>query len=148
VPNFPAIVAEVLRELRRTPELRYAHRLHGVLLIAHGFAYRTVATLLGDAPRTLAYWWRRYREAGMTALREPPPHGRHRRLTDSQIKEIAVTVRQPPAAASIPGARWTGATLAQWIERQYGIRLGPRQAQRILHDLAGPSQQPPGGDKP
>ncbi len=117
--------------------MRYAHRLHGVLLIAHGFAYRTVATLLGDAPRTLSYWWRRYREAGLAALREPPPHGRPKRLTAAQIQEVVTIIRESAA-----GTRWTGKMMAELIGRRFGIQLSTRQARRILHDL-GQSKRPP-----
>jgi NAD(P)-dependent dehydrogenase (short-subunit alcohol dehydrogenase family) len=43
-------------EIRRSEESRYDHRLHGVLLVAHGMNCCQVADILGDAPRTVAYW--------------------------------------------------------------------------------------------
>jgi hypothetical protein len=39
-------------EIRRSEESRYDHRLHGVLLVAHGMNCCQVADILGDAPRS------------------------------------------------------------------------------------------------
>jgi hypothetical protein len=49
-------------EIRRSEESRYDHRLHGVLLVAHGMNCCQVADLLGDAPRTVAYRAERFEE--------------------------------------------------------------------------------------
>ena len=40
-------------EIRRSPDSRYDHRLHGVLLVAQGMSCRKVAEALGDSPRTV-----------------------------------------------------------------------------------------------
>ena len=57
-------------EIRRSEESRYDRRLHGVLLVAYGMNCCQVADLLGDAPRTVAYWVERFEEKGFGALRE------------------------------------------------------------------------------
>src|ERR1043166_6687902 len=44
------------QEIQRSEESRYDHRLHGVLLVAHGITCPDVARLLGDAPRSVEYW--------------------------------------------------------------------------------------------
>lgn len=44
------------QEIQRSEESRYDHRLHGVLLVAHGVTCPAVAALLGDAPRSAEYW--------------------------------------------------------------------------------------------
>src|SRR5580692_12929434 len=51
-------------EIRRSEESRYDHRLHGLLLVAYGMNCCQVADLLGDAPRTVAYWVERFEEKG------------------------------------------------------------------------------------
>ena len=43
-------------EIQRSPESRYDHRLHAILLIVRGNSGQEVARLLGDAPRTVANW--------------------------------------------------------------------------------------------
>ena len=51
-------------EIRRSEESRYDHRLHGLLLVAYGMNCCQVADLLGDAPRTVAYWVERSKKRG------------------------------------------------------------------------------------
>ena len=57
-------------EIRRSEESRYDHRLHGVLLVAHGMNCCQVADILGDAPRTVAYWVERFEQKGLGGLHE------------------------------------------------------------------------------
>jgi hypothetical protein len=56
-------------EIRRSEEARYDHRLHGLLLVAYGMNCCQVADLLGDAPRTVAYWVERFEDQGESPLR-------------------------------------------------------------------------------
>src|SRR2546428_8379657 len=58
VADSATIILGLQDEIRRTEESRYDHRLHGVLLVAHGRTCPEVAALLGDAPRTVEYWIR------------------------------------------------------------------------------------------
>ena len=48
--------------------MRYNHRLHGLLLIAQGMSALEVAQLLGDAPRTVQSWVRRFEEKGLAGF--------------------------------------------------------------------------------
>jgi len=59
---------------------------------------------LGDAPRTVEYWVRRFEEKGLTGLVEGERPGRPRRLNDKQIEEINAVLRQPPESAGITRA--------------------------------------------
>src|ERR1035438_3430072 len=52
-------------EIRRSEESRYDHRLHGVLLVAQGATCPEVSRLLGDAPRTVENWVRRFEAQGL-----------------------------------------------------------------------------------
>ena len=65
ITDAEEMVLALQNEIRRTDESRYDHRLHGVLLVARGLSCREVAGLLGDAPRTVAYWVRRFEEDGL-----------------------------------------------------------------------------------
>ena len=44
----PDIILGLQDEIRRSEESRYDHRLHGLLLVAHGMSCREVAQLLGE----------------------------------------------------------------------------------------------------
>ena len=65
IADSATIILGLQDEIRRTEESRYDHRLHGVLLVAHGMTCPEVAALLGDAPRTVEYWIRGFEEKGL-----------------------------------------------------------------------------------
>ena len=55
-------------EIHRTQEARYDNRLHAVLLVAQGVTCPEAAKLLGDLPRSVQYWVRRFEEDGFAEL--------------------------------------------------------------------------------
>ena len=122
-------------EIRRTADARYDHRLHGVLLVAQGMTCPDVAGLLGDAPRSVENWVRRFEQEGLAGLLEGERPGRPRRLSPRQLAEIDAVLRKTPRDAGMGGNLWDGKTLAAWIKRQYGARLGVRQCQRLFRQL-------------
>ena len=88
IADAPTIVLGLQDEIRRSEESRYDHRLHGVLLVAQGMSCPQVSRLLGDSPRTVEYWVRRFEERGLAGLVEGERSGRPRRLNDKQLEEI------------------------------------------------------------
>jgi transposase len=125
------VVLAIQDEIRRSDEARYDHRLHALLLVAQGMSSNKAARLLGDAPRTVAYWVRRFEEEGFAGLVDGDHPGRPRRLSDARIEEIASALRKEPAQFGL-GGQWDGKTLSRFIEQQWGISLGVRQCQRLF----------------
>ena len=77
----PERTKEILRkEIRRSDEARYDHRLHAVLLAVDGRSPYDIAELLGDAPRSVYNWIKLFREDGLQGLREEMRSGRPMRL--------------------------------------------------------------------
>ncbi len=135
IPDAGTIIFGLQDEIRRSEESRYDHRLHGVLLVAHGMTCPRVAELLGDAPRSVEYWVRRFEQSGLAGLREGGRSGRPRRLDEEQLREIDGVLRRTPREAGLSGNLWDGKTLAAWIAQRYGIELGVRQCQRLFRQL-------------
>jgi transposase len=129
------IILGLQDEIRRSEESRYDHRLHGVLLVAHGLTCPKVAKLLGDAPRSVEYWVRGFEERGLAGLREGERSGRPGRLDEKQLRGIGAALRQMPRDVGLGGNLWDGKTLAAWIADKYGIDLGVRQCQRLFRQL-------------
>jgi transposase len=122
-------------EIRRSQESRYDHRLHGVLLVAQGMTCPDVAGLLGDAPRSVENWVRRFEAEGLAGLQEGDRPGRPRRLSSRQLTEVDAILRKTPREAGRSGNLWDGKTLAAWIQRRHGVRLGVRQCQRLFRQF-------------
>jgi len=135
IADSDAIILGLQDEIRRSEESRYDHRLHGVLLVAHGLTCPEVAKLLGDAPRSVEYWVRGFEERGLAGLHEGERPGRPGRLDEKQLRGIGAVLRQMPREVGLSGNLWDGKTLAAWIATQYGIELGVRQCQRLFRQL-------------
>ena len=135
IADSATVVLGLQDEIRRSEESRYDHRLHGVLLVAQGLTCPEVAVLLGDAPRSVEYWVRRFEEAGLAGLQEGERSGRPRRLSPKQWREVDAVLRKAPREFGMAGNLWDGKTLSAWIERQYEARLGVRQCQSVFRQL-------------
>ena len=128
------MVLAIQDEIRRSDEARYDHRLHALLLIAQGMSCHKAARLLGDAPRTVAYWVQRFEREGFAGLVDDTRPGRPPRLSQDQLTEIAAALRKDPAELGLRGL-WDGKMLSGFIHQQWGVSLGVRQCQRIFRQL-------------
>jgi transposase len=135
IADAPTIILGLQDEIRRSEESRYDHRLHGVLLVAHGLSCPEVGQLLGDAPRTVQYWVRRFEEQGLTGLVEGERPGRPRRLSERQLKAVDSALRQPPSSAGLAANLWDGKTLSAFIQQRYKVSVGVRQCQRLFRQF-------------
>lgn len=135
IADAPTVILGLQDEIRRNPESRYNHRLHGLLLIAQGMSGLQVAQLLGDAPRTVQYWVRRFEQKGLAGLGDGERPGRPRRLNAPQLQAVEAAVRRPPAELGLSTNLWDGKTLSRWIEQRFGVPLGVRQCQYLFRQL-------------
>ena len=103
IADSPAIILGLQDEIRRSDESRYDHRLHGVLLVAQGVTCPEVARLLGDAPRSVEYWVRRFEKEGLRGLLEGERAGRPRRLSEKQMEAVDRVLRRPPLEVGFSG---------------------------------------------
>lgn len=131
----PDIILGLQDEIRRSEESRYDHRLHGVLLVAQGMTCPEVATLLGDAPRTVQYWIQRFEQEGLAGLAEKQRPGRPACLTPEQVDEIGQVLRQVPRTFDLGVNLWDGKTLSAFVKKRYRVQLGVRQCQRLFRQL-------------
>lgn len=129
------IILGLQDEIRRSEDSRYDHRLHGLLLVAQGMTCPQVARLLGDAPRTVEYWARRFEERGLAGLAEGQRSGRPGRLSEKQLGGIDRVLRKVPREVGLEGNVWDGKTLQAWMARRYRVSLGVRQCQRLFRQL-------------
>jgi len=142
IADASMIVLGLQDEIRRSRDSRYDHRLHGVLLVAQGMTCPEVARLLGDAPRTVEYWVRRFEEEGLFGLVEGERPGRPPRLSDEQIGEIDQASNSTPKQAGLTANLWDGKTLAAFIRERFGVELGVRQCQRLFRQLGFRMRKP------
>lgn len=135
IPDAQTVILGLQDEIRRSEDARYDHRLHAIILVAQGLSGHEVARLLGDSPRTVAYWVSRFIEDGLAGLVELERPGRPSRLTEDQLEETDLALRSSPSEYGLTGNLWDGKTLSAFIKQQWGVTLGVRQCQRLFRHL-------------
>jgi transposase len=135
ITDAETVILILQDEIRRSYEARYDHRLHAILMVAQGISCRNVAQLLGDSPRTVAYWVKRFEAEGLSGLADADRSGRPRRLDEQQIQLIELALRSHPSQYGLAGNLWDGKLLSHFIAQQFSVDLGVRQCQRLFRRL-------------
>lgn len=132
IPDASTVIAALQNEIQRSSNARYDHRLHGLLLVAQGFNCSQVADLLGDSPRTVAYWVQRYETNGLAGLQEGGRSGRPPKMDAQQLADVQKVLRGKPSDVNLVGNLWDGKTLAAYVQKVHGVSLASRHCRRLL----------------
>lgn len=133
-------IAILRKELRRSAEARYIHRLHGVLLVLLGLSTVKAGKLLGDPQRTVAHWVSQWKAHGLAGLRDRGKPGRPGVLDAAQKQFLIRALAKPPTATGLQGETWTGILMASLLKKRYNITLSPRHCHRLLQILKHPQK--------
>lgn len=125
----------VQQEILRSEESRYDHRLHGILLITQGLSCYEVARVLGQNPRTIERWVRRFEKSGFSGLYEGEREGRPRRLNEDQWEAVNRDLRRSPRDFGYRQNIWDGKLLSHHMEISHNVSLGVRQCQRLFRQM-------------
>ena len=151
VVTDPAVIqAAVKEEGTRSPQSRFVHRSHCVLLVGSGYSCRQVARLFGDDPRSVQRWVREFQRRGVEGLRDKPHPGRHSRLIDAQLQELELALGRAGRELGYPGNGKNVKMLCAEILRRFGVSVSLRHCQRLLTSLgrSADPERPAGTDAP
>lgn len=136
-----SIILAIRKEINRSRESRYDHRLHALLLVAQGMKVKMAAGYLGDAPRTIQHWVRMYEAQGFPGIKEEGRSGRPARLSPDNLEMIAEALSQSPEELGLASPEWDGKVLADFIQNRFQIFLSIRQCQRLLRAFENRSRK-------
>jgi transposase len=122
------IVRDICSE---SPRARLLHRLHCVVLVAHGISASEVGRIFDDSPRAVAYWVKRFKQHGLAGLEEEARSGRPSKLNPAQMKKLQTFMKRSQASSKPMKAE----TLAGYILKEFRIVLTAGQCWRILKRL-------------
>lgn len=134
-------IENIQAEFRRSDEAKYIHRLHGVLLVLGGLSTVKAAALLHEPQRTVAEWMKRYRQGGVSGLRDAAKSGRPSLLSSKELSALKKALKQSPAKLGLAGDTWTGELLSEYVKQQFRIEMTIRNSRRILRKLEGSTAQ-------
>lgn len=103
-----------------------------VSLVLRGVAASQLSRACGVSERTLIRWVKSVDESGYESLKAKKKEGRPTFLSEPQKSEITRIINSAPEKYGY--SCWTGTTLSDFIQKNYGVSLCVRQCQRILKE--------------
>jgi transposase len=100
--------------------------------VMDGYTQEEVAEFLGVHERTVRKWVARYQQQGEAGLATRPRSGRPRKLSASKLNLVLGWLRKNPKSFGFPTELWTGARIAQVIERKFNVHYHPRYVTALL----------------
>jgi len=136
------------RQLREaaadSPEADFRDACRAVLSLARGVTRQLVAEQLRVHPATVGRWAARYRQRGLAGLRGPEHdgRGRPRRLLVEHLQWLRQTVLTSPRKLGYAFTAWTLPRLAEFLQRQTGVRVQGPYLGRLLHRMGIARKRP------
>lgn len=135
IEHADLVATMIEEEIQSSPEGRYFHRLHIVLLLARGMTCKYVAEVFGEPIRTVQRWAKELNEGGLDALKDEQRSGRPTRLTPMQLVELKDDLAKGPQEFGFTQGFWDGPLLSHHIQDKYGVSLKVRRCQVLFHQL-------------
>jgi len=134
---------EELQELyRQEKDSRLKERYHAIYLM-HLFANaKKVAQLLGRDKSTILSWIKAFNEIGLEGLTRESPPGKKSRLSSAQQEDLKKDLVKNPRELGYEFSNWDGKTIGSHIHQKFGVQLGVRAVQKLLHKLGFSLQRP------
>ncbi|MEO8546612.1 MAG: helix-turn-helix domain-containing protein [Burkholderiaceae bacterium] len=141
----PAVVQTALRhEGEHSPQSRFVHRLHCLILVGKGSSCYEVAETFGDDPRSVERWVHDFQQYGIDGLREKAHPGRHAALGEVQMRGLALALANSPRELGYAASAWNHKLLRAEILRRFDVTLSARHCQRMFTSLC--QAHPPESD--
>jgi transposase len=141
----PESIKKEIQNYLKSPNGRFIHRLHGILLMLESPDYNCdhVGVLFGNSPRTISNWVHKINETGrIDSLIDVPRSGRKPRLSQEQEQQIKKALLNTPELSGVDANQWDGKTLSFYIQQTFNMELKVRQCQRLMKKLGFTLQKP------
>ncbi|MFX1298214.1 MAG: IS630 family transposase [Promethearchaeota archaeon] len=132
-----------LKELyRNEKDIRLKERYHAIYLMHEFENACEVANLLGREKTTILTWIKAFNQHGLEGLLRRSPPGRNSRLSKEQMEKLKGGILKNPCELNYNFSNWEGKSIAFHILKKFGVQLGVRAVQKLLHKLGFSLQRP------
>jgi transposase len=139
----PSVTKEaLLEEAQDNPLTWLGIRIAAGLLVLKGWTSSQVAELFDVSRWTAVQWIQRLNEEGVSGLEEKPGRGRPGRMNEDIQRLLEQALMKDPREAGLSRNRWDGISVVEYLEREHGIHLKVRQAQRWIRRMGFSLRRP------
>lgn len=141
--NNPKVTRESLIEMaQQSPETWMGIRIAAGLLILKGWTCSQIAEIFDVSRWTAVKWMQRLNSQGIEGLQEQTRPGRPVRMTEEIQIELEHALMSDPKEFGLSRNRWDGVTVTEYLDREHGVHLEVRQAQRWIRRLGFSLRRP------
>ena len=119
-------------------------RLQGGKLILKGYDNDEIAEIVEVSLHTVRKWRKRLKENNddLSSLSRKHGSGKPPLLTDEQKQQLKQMILEGAIAHGYPNERWTSKTVADLIQKHFGITMASRTVRDLLPTLGLSPQMP------
>jgi transposase len=128
---------------RRRKQMR-RRRVKGARLLESGIAPAEVARRVGVTRQSVMRWERAIEAGGVDRVARLGTRGRPRRLSDTQLRELAQLLKAGALAAGYATEIWTLPRIAALIEEKFGVHFASSSVWVLLRRMGWSVQRPTG----
>jgi transposase len=118
-------------------------RRRALALLGEGRSLQEVARLIPCAASSVLRWREGWQREGEKALAARSSPGRPCKLAAAQRRQLVDLLQQGPSAHGYPGPMWTTASIAELIERSFGVSYHRDHVGRLMRRLGWRYQEFP-----
>jgi transposase len=126
---------DVRRLAKRCRNAKQSRRLLSIAAVYDGMDRGSAAKIGGMDRQILRDWVVRFNELGPDGLIDAYGGGPVCRLNEAQLQQLAAIVEAGPDPDVDGLVRWRCCDLADWIEKQFGVRYHDRTISKLLKSL-------------
>jgi len=142
ISNLSVTKQALLEMAQREPGAWLGIRIAAGLLVLKGWTSTQVAELFDVSRWSAVQWIQRLNEDGLTGLEEKPRPGRPVRLAENIQLQLEKALMSDPRQCGLSRNRWDGVAVVEYLQREHGVQLKVRQAQRWIRRLGFSLRRP------
>ncbi len=141
--SHPELTRDALLSLAEViPGAWVGIRIAAFLLILAGWKSTQVAELFGLSRWGAVKLIRKANREGLYAAVDNPRPGRPSQFDEKVLTELDEALSKSPQDYGLPGNRWDGVMVAEYLRRSHSIKIHVRHAQRMIRKLGYTLRRP------
>ena len=138
-----SVTKQALLELaQKDPMIWLGIRIAAGLMVLNALKSSEVAELFDVSRWSAVQWIQRLNEEGVSGLEEKSRPGRPVRMDEQVQKQLEQALIKDPREIGLSRNRWDGLAVVEYLEREHGVHLKVRQAQRWIRQLGFSLRRP------
>jgi len=134
-PKWGETPESLMRRAIEASHPRLRERFIALSLIASGQPGTEVAKKVGRNRKTISEWVDKFNEEGPDGLIPNFKGNPGKVLTEDELNQLKEVVSEPPRDVGFKTGRWSGKTVAAYIQRTFKKKVSPRTALRYMKKL-------------